>query len=81
MSICLDGSGFDSTQLAILLKLVDNLLFTILLPFFRKALQSSQSLYPNLFRADVEDVLQGVYSAATDLNNVCFTKIPDVKHR
>lgn len=81
MSICLDGSGFDSTQLAALLAAVDNVFFERCRDIFTLLLKKYRDVEPYLFTQDVEVVVDGIIRASTDLNNICFTKLPEVKRR
>jgi len=78
-AICIDGSAFDSTQNATVMELLDTQFFKMIKPAITSMITKYKNLYPNLFRAEVDDVVSLLMEQATNLNNICFTELPGVQ--
>lgn len=78
-AICIDGSAFDSTQNATMMALIDTNFFMLSREGIKSLLLDFRTRYPNHFTADMDRIMDILLKQATDLNNICFTEVPEIE--
>lgn len=63
-SICLDGSGFDSTQNNLVMDAIDNKFFKSLKPGLLHLLKTFEEKCPTVFRTDTEKLVDMMIASA-----------------
>lgn len=75
-SICLDGSGFDSTQHWQCMDACDNKFMRLLSPSLTRLMRSCKEKYPGLTAFDPEYYVRKILESATSNVNYCFSEVP-----
>jgi hypothetical protein len=77
-AISIDGSAFDSSQFAPLMKSVDNRFFEMMAPFVRKVVEHNWNSFnlPPLVTPDV--ITRNLMKSLTSTSNIVFIKAPGV---
>lgn len=78
-AICIDGSAFDSTQNSIMMQMIDTVFFKGIEKSMKRLLTTMKEKYSSTFTAEIDQIMQIVMNQSTNLNNICFTKVPGVK--
>lgn len=77
-AISIDGSAFDSSQFAELMKAVDNLFWKLMRPFVRDIIQHNWDHFPVDPLVPVDDIVENMMRALLSTENVVFVHAPTV---
>lgn len=78
LAISIDGSGFDSSQFACLMKSVDNRFWKMVEPFIRRIVQANYDSFNLCPTVTVDEIMKNLMKALLKTKNVVFVRLPTV---
>ena len=61
------------------MQMIDTVFFKGIEKSMKRLLTTMKEKYSSTFTAEIDQIMQIVMNQSTNLNNICFTKVPGVK--